>query len=512
MTFSPSQIFSYWARMRPEATAIVCEDQRIGWADYSRAVHSVAVGIQRCGVRPGDRVGLLLPNSAEWAIIYGAIWVAGGIIVPLNHRFGSFELRGIEEDAECSLLITTPLYGGSLGDRFELGDHAEDEIILAPRNCGEAVPASYALLAGQGLQPDPFAFDPAAVAAIFYTSGTTGRPKGTMHSHAAIQAGVYAHAASWNMTGEDRTLIVAPLAFTGVSLCLLTPVLLMGGCSVIERDYEPERMLRLLEQEHITFLSGVPTIWDRLPKVPGFAEADLSALVNPQTGGAPVPRSLLELYRQRNIVIRQTYGSTEAGGFVTFPTMAQALETPESAGSPVLGLEVRVVDQDGQDCPLGVAGEIWVRGPQVMSGYWRNPEATKAAMSDGWYKSGDMGALDDQGALTIMDRLKNMIISGGVNIYPAEIERAMASIAGVDEIGVFGMADEAWGECAVALIHGCALFDLDRIRAEARALLGPLKTPRTMLISPEPLPRTVTGKVARQHLPDLHARLTQNFL
>lgn len=506
MTFSPSQIFSYWAALRPERTAITCEEQRIGWADYSRMVHSLAAGMQHCGVAPGDRVGLLLPNCAEWAILYAAIWVAGGIAVPLNHRFGAFELRGIEEDAECSLLISTPLHGAPLADRFMLEREGE-AILLAPRKGLGIGSAAYAAFAAQTLRPAPFAFDPESLAAIFYTSGTTGRPKGTMQSHASIQAGVFAHAASWNMTGEDVTLIVAPMAFTGVSLCLLTPVLLMGGCSVIERDYDPARMVRLLAQERVTFLSGVPTIWERLPKVPGFAEADLSALTNPQTGGAPVPRSLLELYRRRGIIIRQTYGSTEAGGFVTFPTLAQAIDTPESAGMPILGLEVRVADGQGRDCPSGVAGEIWVRGAQVMHGYWRNPEATAAVMVDGWYKSGDIGALDDAGALTIHDRLKNMIISGGVNIYPAEIERAMASIAGVEEVGVFGMADASWGECAVALIHGCVEAELDRIRTEARALLGPLKTPRTMIVSPDPLPRTVTGKIARHILADLHARL-----
>lgn len=508
MTFSPSQIVSYWAALRPDRTAIICDEQRIGWADYSRAVHSLAAGIQRCGVLPGDRVGLLLPNCAEWAILYAAIWVAGGVVVPLNHRFGAFELLGIEEDADCALLISTPLHGAPLADRFVL-DGEEEAILLAPRNGRAFPPAAYASLAAQALQPTPFDFDPESLAAIFYTSGTTGRPKGTMHSHASIQASVFAHAASWNMTADDVTLIVAPMAFTGVSLCLLTPLLIMGGCSVIERDYDPARMVRLLAQERVTFLSGVPTIWDRLPKVPDFAGADLSALTNPQTGGAPVPRSLLELYRQRGIVIRQTYGSTEAGGFVTYPTLAQALDTPESAGMSILGLEVRIVDGEGLDCPCGVAGEIWVRGAQVMRGYWRNPEATAAAMTDGWYKSGDIGALDDRGALTIHDRLKNMIISGGVNIYPAEIERAMASIAGVEEVGVFGMADADWGECAVALIHGCADAELDRIRAEARALLGPLKTPRAMIVSPDPLPRTVTGKIARQNLPDLHARLVR---
>lgn len=499
-----AQMSAYWARFRGDEDAVICGDTRYSWVQFDAAARSVAQGLQAAGVVPGDRVGLLLTSSAEWAVIFAAISMAGGVIVPLNPRFGRFELRAIENDAECRVLVTTPSTGAELSDRFDLG--GDEEVVIAKRTGAGGPHALRDILTLKASQTLPD-IAPDALAAIFYTSGTTGTPKGTMHTHATIGACVFGQMLGLGFASTDRALIMAPLAFTGACLSLLAPMLLVGGCAVIEPVFDPARMLHLIERERITFITNVPAIWERLPAMPQFRDADFSSLRIALTGGAPVAVSLLEAFRCKNIVIRQCYGATEGGGMLSYPTTAVAFSDPASAGWPQSTVALKIMQPDGQECPLDAVGEIWIKGPQVMTGYWRNPQADTQAFSDGWYKTGDLGAMNAEGRVMIMDRLKNMIISGGVNIYPAEIERAMSAIDGVDEVGVFGQADEKWGERVVALIHSARSVAVEAVRSEARRLLGDFKTPREIIVSPTPLPRTVTNKIARKDLPALYESL-----
>jgi fatty-acyl-CoA synthase len=248
-----------------------------------------------------------------------------------------------------------------------------------------------------------------------------------MQTHATMSAFLMGYILPRQFTSEDRALIVAPLAFTGACMNLLIPMLAIGGCAVIERALEPERVLRLIDAERITFMTMVPAIWERLPHLPDWAAADMSSLRVAMTGGAPVSVELLDTYRQKGVRIRQAYGCTELGAMGCTAPVELAMARPDSVGFPQLTLKARIV-RDGQDCAPGETGELWVRGPQVMRGYWRAPEATAAAFEDGWYKTGDLLQRDADGVLTMVDRLKNMVISGGVNIYPAEVERAIAAI------------------------------------------------------------------------------------
>ncbi|MET0365478.1 MAG: AMP-binding protein, partial [Sphingobium sp.] len=290
-------------------------------------------------------------------------------------------------------------------------------------------------------------------------------------------------------------------------LSLMIPMMLIGACSVIERSYDPARILMQTERERISFMTQVPAIWDRLPNLPGWADADLSSLRVAMTGGAPVPVSLLERFREKGVRIRQAYGCTEIGAMACIPPFDLSMQRPETVGYPLPTLKARVV-KDGRDCEAGEVGEMWLKGPQVMTGYWRNPELTEAAFEEGYYKTGDLVQRDEEGAIVVVDRLKNMIISGGVNIYPAEVERALASIACIEECGVFGAADAQWGERVVAVIHGGEAVDMDAIKVEVRGLLGALKTPREIIWSPDPLPKTVTNKIARTELAALYGALT----
>lgn len=504
-------LFRYWAKFRPNDEALVCEDTRYSWHALLIAGEAVAAHLQQRGVQPGDRVGVLLPNSAEWAVAYVGLTLAGAVLVPLNSRFGSFELRAIADDANCAALITTPEVGQPLGDRFAIGDGDEAAIVVASPMRHGAAPASFEAVIASGAVMPPVRVDPDSLAAIFYTSGSTGLPKGTMQTHTSIAAFLMGYILPLQFTSSERALIVAPLAFTGACLSLLIPMLAIGACAVIERTLDAERALRLIEAERISFMTMVPAIWERLPQLPGWRDADLSSLRVAMTGGAPVSLALLETYRAKGVGIRQVYGCTELGAMgCTSPPLEHALAHPESVGFPQVTLEMRIV-KDGADCGVGEAGELWVRGPQVMRGYWNAPEQTAAAIDgDGWFRTGDLLCRNTDGTLRMVDRLKNMIISGGVNVYPAEIERALATIDGVIESGVFGLPDAQWGERVVAMIHYDADADLNTVRGAARDLLGPLKSPREYVRCPDPLPKTVTNKIARHELPTLYAQMAHH--
>jgi fatty-acyl-CoA synthase len=428
--------------------------------------------------------------------------------VPLNARFGTLELRSIESDAECSALITTRDVGVSLAERFDLGTGEDDCIIVASRVGAGGRPTDLRDILAGSRSPSPVTIAPGDISAIFYTSGSTGLPKGTVQTNETIVAYVFGYTIGLQFTNQERALIIAPLAFTGSCLSLLIPMLLIGACSVIEKSFDPERIVSQVQKEKITFMTQVPAIWDRLPSLPGWKTADLSSVRIALTGGAPVPVSLLETYRAKGVAIRQVYGCTEIGAMACFPPVALAMARPTTVGYPQVTLKARVVGHDGIDCAPGVVGELWLKGPQVMKGYWRKPEMTEAAFVDGWYKTGDLVTMDADETITIVDRLKNMIISGGVKIYPAEIERALASIDCIQECGVFGASDVKWGQRAVAIIYASTPVDIDALRLEMRTLLGPLKTPRDIALSPKPLPKTVTNKISRHELPALYISLT----
>ncbi|WP_293863669.1 MULTISPECIES: AMP-binding protein [unclassified Sphingomonas] len=502
---SVNDFLRYWATIRPNRDVAVCGDRRLGWGGLLRDSGAVAATLQGMGVSKGDRVGLMLDNSLEWVVAYLGILQAGAVLVPLNPRYGNFEVRAIEEDAECVVLISQASLGLALGDRFSVDG---DGVLICPRNAvGQGCVTLEESLAAGG-EPEYVRLTRGDLAAICYTSGTTGLPKGAMYAHGGIIDNVFAQALAQNLTSEERALIVAPLAFTGAVICILTLMLVLGGCSVIERSFEPERVLPIITGERITHLCGVPAIWERIARLDDFETADFSGMKLGLTGGAPVPAHLISLFLQRGLVIRQTYGCTEGGGMNAVTSLWAALERPHTCGEALISSGLMIAGPDGNAVPGNEIGEIWLRGPQTMIGYWRKPEATAEAFSGEWFKTGDLGRIDDRGQLIVVDRKKNMVISGGVNIYPAEIERAMSMIGGIIDVAVFGIKDAEWGEKVVAVVFLAPAAVLTDIEAEASRLLGSFKVPRSIVQSPTPLPRTATNKVSRQDLPAIYQQLT----
>lgn len=494
---------AYWAKMRGEQPAAVFGDETLSWAELNRQADGVAAALQQLGVGKGDRVACLLTNCMEWALTYIATLKAGAILVPLNTGYGDGQLREIEQQADCSVVVSRPGFMVKLLPELSTTD---DVVCLYPRKSAQPAVA-LRRAAVSGAVPTDVRVAPDDVAIISYTSGSTGLPKGVMLTHVGIVAFATSQILALRMTSEEQVLLIAPFAFTGGVISVFTPAYVVGACVHIEDTLNPARIFDLIVERRITQLTAVPIFYERIAAIPGFAGADISCLRLPITGGAPVSESLLKLYNDKGVCIRQVYGCTEGCGLLAMPTEQYALEKPWSCGWPLPTVQIRLIDAGDQPCAVGEAGEILLRGVQVMKGYWRNEKADSEAWLDGWFRTGDMGVFDELGHLKLVDRKKNMIISGGVNIYPAEIEREMAAIPGLAEILAFGRPDKVWGERVVAVVYGPGALDAVALLAESRRLLGGYKAPKELIVSRKPLPRTPSGKLPRNDLDQLYAAL-----
>jgi fatty-acyl-CoA synthase len=273
----------------------------------------------------------------------------------------------------------------------------------------------------------------------------------------------------------------------------------VGGTLVLEETFEPARALELITSVPVTAMTGVPVMFQEIASVPGFDDADLSHLHTAITGGATVSQALLRAYQAKGVMIRQAYALTEASGSVCILPRELAIQRPDSAGLPNLHTAVRIADDHGLELPAGEIGEIQVKGPQVCVGYWRDPEATAAARVDGWLRTGDIGYIGHDGLLQVVDRKNDKIISGGLNLYPAEIEKVIAGYPGVAEIAAFGVPHERWGE-TVAVVVGGSDLEFDGLLSYCRTVLADYKRPRYVQIRSEPLPRSPSGKILRRTL------------
>ena len=499
---------AYWARLRPDAHAAVFKDQRLTWSELDRQADALAAVLQGLGVEKGDRVGCLLDNRMEWVVTWCAAFKAGATLVPLNPRYGDVELREIAALVDCRVIVSLAEHVARIDPAIAGRATDARAVHLFPMD-GRRAPVAFAAAAsGRGR---PRAVDAAAadIAVITFTSGSTGRPKGAMLSHGAIQAVDECIVRAYRYTSEGRVLLLAPFAFTGGVISVFSPAYIAGACTYIAESPDPDKALQTIVDERITAVTGVPILYERMAASPRFDTADLSSLTAAATGGAPVPQSLLKRYLDKGVRIRQVYGFTESSGLISAPNEQQALDKPWACGTPLPSVELRVVDGEGRPCGAGEVGEFVARGEQMFSGYWRDPEGTASAWRDGWYHTGDLGRIDEDGHVQVTDRKKNMVISGGVNIYPAEVERTMSALPGVSEVLVFGVPDADWGERLVAVVHGEPTLDAQALMAQARTALGAYKTPKEIIVSQRPLPRTSSGKVLRAGLPALYERLRE---
>ncbi len=489
---------AFWAQRRGDELALACDGEALSWAQLARDSAALAAHLAASGVVAGDRVGCLLGNGLPWCVAYVASIRLGTIFVPLNTLFGRFELEQIARDADCAAILSCPSQISRLGVA-DTGDGDDAPRLYHLRRSGTVTRYADIVAAGLAFADPPHPDED--VLLISYTSGTTGIPKGVALTHRNVDAAIAGLILAFGLRGGDeRLLILAPLAFTGGVVSNLTPLLITGGSGWIEKTVDPARALRLLTTHRISFFGGVPALWERIALAPDFAGADLSDLRVAYTGGAPVSRALMDTFLAKNVTIRQQYGFTEACGGVSAPTRAGAAAAPGSCGHALPGIDLLICDERGERVSGDTVGEVRARGVQLMQGYWNQPGATAAAFDDGWYRTGDLARYDADGAIVVVDRKKNMLISGGVNIYPAEVERALAQIVGVLEVAAIGLPSERWGQEVAAIVYAPGLSDAARILEQARELLGPYKAPKHLRLSPQPLPKTVSNKVARSGL------------
>lgn len=484
-----SNAIAWWARMRGEQSAVILGGDALTYRELRDWSERVAVLLIDAGLQPGERVAICATNSLSYlALIFGTIR-AGGIVSPINFRYKPREIAELAETTEPALVFAAPDQAQAVRDAG-LDPRPMDDV-LALRH-GERVHVAH----------DP---EPDAAVVIIATSGSTAKPKGVVYTNRTMTA----YAANWSVeemsaAAGSRVITLAPLN-TSAGFVQLVHYTTLGCTLYMEPQFDPARALHLIQHERITCFGAVPAFFEFIAALPEFAEADLSSLRLATAGGARVSRQLLETYRAKGVVIRQIYGQTEVGGNATIMPEHLALSAPEKCGWGGAFIDIRVVRPDGTDCEPGEQGEIVMRSPGMMIGYWRNPDETTKVLRDGWLWSGDIGVLDEHGLLTFVDRLKDLIISGGLNISAAEVERVVCEFPGVTEALAIAAPDAKFGETPLVVYHGPAEIDVAALIRHCDANLSNYKVPRYVAFSAEPLPRLATGKLSKPAVREAYA-------
>ncbi|GJM35686.1 MAG: acid--CoA ligase [Saprospiraceae bacterium] len=459
----------------------------------NRLAHELSVSYN---LQKGDRVAVLAENCLEYLMLLAAAQKMGFILVPLNYRLAVAEIDFLLNDAQPQLVIVE--------DRFNQ--------LLAETKVFPKLPCIWPL---EDLKHfcDPtvelaqdVSFKNAKIEAddplfILYTSGTTGFPKGALYTHKMLFWNSLNTAMSLIVNSESRTVNCMPPFHTGGWNVLMMPFFHHGGYTCLLKKFDPELVLQLLESESVTIFMGVPTMLKMMAELPAFKQTTLPNLHYIIAGGEPMPIPLIEQWHQKEVPIRQGYGMTEVGPNLTSLHQEDAVRKKGSIGRPNFYVSIKIADAQGQEKAPGQAGELLLKGPMVTPGYWRNPTATAQAIQHGWFHSGDMAIRDKEGYLYIVDRIKNMFISGGENVYPAEVERALLSHTCISEAAVIGVKDEKWGEVGkafVVLTSGACITETQLVQ-HCKTQLAGFKVPKYFVFVAA-LPKNDTGKIDRRAL------------
>jgi fatty-acyl-CoA synthase len=475
-------------------TAIILPEtgQRISYAQLAEGAARVAGGLRRLGVGSGDRVAVLALNGLPLLELLFACGRLGAILVPLNYRLAEPELRWLAANAEPAVLAYEDAFAPVA--RSLAAEGGATLVALETAEEGSLTYASLRAVAPVAAESLP----PRTPWCILYTGGTTGQPKGAVLTHGSILWNALNTCLSWELRSDDVAPVFTPMFHTGGLNVFTLPLLLIGGTVIVPRRFEPEAALAVLERERATLLFLVPTMFQMLADLPQFASADLSALRWAISGGAPCPDRVYNLYGAKVPVFKQGYGLTEVGPNNFATPDAAAGRKRGSVGRPTLFVRFRVVDEAGLDLPAEAVGELLLAGPTVCAGYWRNPEDTARAFDGEWLRTGDLVRYDADGYFYIVDRKKDLIISGGENVYPTEVEEALYAHPAVAEVAVVGQPDERWGEAVVAVVAlrpGMATGP-EKLAAHCRAQLARYKVPKRFVVWPS-LPKSAAGKILR---------------
>ena len=479
----------WWADRDPDRAAVVTTGRGVTYGQLWQWHLRVAGLLRERGVRPGDRVAIVGTNTVDWCVLALGILAAGGVVAPLNVRWVERELRYAIDDAAPVLVVVDDERLPSVTRVLERSDAASALMPMSDVARCEHIPAG----------PDPtIRCDGDDLAVLVYTSGSTSDPKGVMFTHGGVLAAAAESALVDPAFGDSpRYLLCLPLPGCAGIIRGLLVNLVPGGTVYLENAVDADRAIDLIEGAGITVFNSMPFVFERIAESPRFRTADLSSLRLTTVAGAPVPPDLLVQYAERGVLLRQSWGQTEVAGSCTINAADLAVDNPELCGRGGVFTRLRTVRPDGTDCAPAEVGEIVVRGPCVTPGYWNKPEETAAAFLDGWFRSGDLGTLDERGNLAFVGRRKEIVISGGLNIAPAEIELVLASAPGVVDAVVLGVPDERFGEAVAAVVHLTPDGDVAVVQQHCFERLADFKVPRRIVVAPAPLPRLPNGKFAR---------------
>ncbi len=489
------------AELSPGKVALVeaTTGAEVTYREWNRRANRVTNAIAGLGLQKGDRVAVLATNCLEYLDVLFACQKGGYILQALNWRLTPHELKGLVEDAAPRLFV----YGPDLAEKAQA--------VL------EAVPVEHVVALGEPAGPHRRWGDwlsgasdrpPAPVPrhmedpwVLCYTGGTTGLPKGAILTQGTITWNAVNTVISWGLRPDDVALLNAPLFHTGGLNVFTTPLVHIGGTSIVARGFDVDQVFDLVQARRLTVFFGVPTMFIMLQQHPRWEQADFSGCRLIISGGAPCPMPVFERFFEKGVPFKTGYGLTEAGPNNFWLPDEDARHKPGSVGFPLFYVETRIVNEAGQECAPGEVGELLIRGPHVTPGYWNRPEATAEAIRDGWLHTGDLARRDEEGYTYIVGRRKDVIISGGENIYPAEVESVMLGHPAVAEAALVGVPDPKWGEVGrafVALRPGASLTEEELI-AYLRERLAAYKVPKSVVFVRE-LPKTGAGKVDKKAL------------
>jgi fatty-acyl-CoA synthase len=478
--------------------ALVFRGDEITYENLASRINSIAHGLRRMGISSGDRVGYLGENHPSFLEMMFATNQLGAIFVPINTRLAGPEIEFIVSDCEMKILVTSL-------ELEELGKSATEGLatkvpifVVSPKDL--APENSYLQLSKSGestfIDVD---VDQDQTALILYTSGTTGRPKGAMLSHKNLMWNAFNVLVDYDVASDERALLISPMFHAAALGMGVMPILLKGATLVLESNFDPEKVLRLIPELGITFMSGVPTTYKMLYEHENWETTDLSSIRTLTCGGSPASLKVIEAYEKRGLAFTAGYGLTEASPGVSSLQSAHSKSKIGSAGLPHFFVDFRLRHTDELETLDKETGEIEIRGNNVTSGYWNRPETNSELFTeDGWFKTGDIAQRDEEGFIFITDRIKDLIISGGENIYPAEVESLILEIEGVSDVAVVGVPDPKWGEVpwASVIVRAGYNIDLALIQSHLNGKLAKYKIPKRVVVV-ETLPRTASGKVKK---------------
>jgi len=494
-------------QINPGGLATICSGRRRTWGEIADRVARLAGALQGLGIGAGDRVAVLSLNSDRYLELYLATGWAGGVIVPLNIRWSAVENEDALRDCRAGVLVVDKAFaavGAALAQAIP-----DLRLVYADDGDTPAGMENYETLIAHSAPVADAMRDGADLAGIFYTGGTTGRSKGVMLSHTNLMANAL------NALGEGLFpagcvyLHAAPM-FHLANGAAMYALLLGGGTNVMIQSFTPEGVMAAVQTERITDVLLVPTMIQMLVDHPALGNYDLSSLKNIIYGASPISEAVLDRASRAlpHVHFTQAYGMTELSPIATLLHWndhigdSRAKGRHRGAGRATLGCEVRIVDIDNKEVPRGTVGEIVARGDNVMMGYWERPEETARAIVDGWMHTGDGGTMDDDGFIYVVDRVKDMIISGGENVYSVEVENAIAQHPAVAQCAVIGIPSEQWGEQVHAVVvtkSGASVTEAELL-AFCKTLIAGYKCPRSADISDKPLPLSGAGKVLKREL------------